>query len=129
MRAVDIECDADLARAAGEGGVFFDGTIGAHPIRIDCGFDRANEDSFAAALGLADGVEAVIEAVDEVNVGVTWRTKHRAIAIGLTDESVTAGIVGDVGFGFDDGSAGEAMRSAAEEIMTEKAWRDDFGGR
>ncbi len=126
---VNIERDTNFAGAAGEGGVFFDGAIGAHPIRIDCGFDGSNENSFAAALRLADSVEAVIETVDEINVSVAGRAEHGAIAIRLTDESVTSGIVCDVRFGFDDGSAGESVRTAAEEIVAEKARGDDLGGR
>ena len=129
MGTIDIERDANFSGTAGEGGVFFDGTIGAHPIRTDCGFNRADEDCFAAALRLADSVEAVIEAVDEVNVGVAGRTEHGAIAIRLTDESVTAGIVGDVGFGLDNGSASESLRRAAQEVMAEETRGDDFGGR
>jgi len=126
--AIDREGDAEFARTAGESGVFFDGAIRAHPIHVELRFNRADEDGFAGVFGGTDGVKAMIESVDKINVGVAWWAEHRAVAVGGTDECVTAGIVRDVGFGFDDGSASEAERSAAKEIMAKQARRDDLRG-
>jgi hypothetical protein len=112
--SIDVESDAKFTGTAREGGVLFDGAISAHPIEIVCGFDAADEDGFARMFRTTDRIEAVVESVDEVDVSVAGWSEHGAIAISGADVGVTTGIIGDVSFGFDDGSAGEALRGATE---------------
>ena len=79
-------------------------------------------------MGLGDGVDAVVEAVDEVDVGVAWGSEHDFGAWGAAFGGVGREVVGaEVGFGFDDAAgAEEAVDLVGEGCAEEVA--GDFAG-
>jgi len=80
---------------------------------VDAGerFEGAEENAAGAAFGFAGNVEAVVGAVNEVNVGMAGRAEQDGIARSLTGGGVGGGIIfAEIGFDFDDagGQAGAA---------------------
>lgn len=127
--AIDLHGYAEFAGAAGEVAYFRHGAILLHPWNSPAGFDGADEDGFGFINGAADGVEAVVESVNEVNVGMAGLVPHDAVASGASDVGVAGWVVFDVSFGFNDFAAGKAIRALADEEMTEKARGNDFSTR
>lgn len=68
--AVDGHGEAEAARAAGEGGPFRPAPAALHEVPPFHGFARPEEDAARGAFGVAADVEAAVQAVDEVHVGV-----------------------------------------------------------
>ena len=56
------------------------------------GLEGADEDAAGLALGLAGEVQAVVHAVDEVDVGEAGRAEEDGVAGGLADEAVGGGV-------------------------------------
>ena len=66
-------------------------------------FEGAEQNASGTAFGLAGDIEAVVVAVDEVNVGVARRPEQNRGAGGVAGGGVGGGIVlAEVGFDFDD---------------------------
>ena len=91
--------------------------------------ESSDEDSAGFSLQMACDVEAVIHAVDEVDIYVSGWAEEYCVA-----GSETAGCVGcrvdeaEVGFDFGD-AGGEALAlEVADEELAEEGSRDDFGG-
>ena len=83
-------------------------------------FEGAKEYAAGFAFALAGDVQAVVIAVDEVNVGVAGRAEEHGIAGGIAGGGVGSGIVlSEVSFDFDD-AGGEAERAFADEDFAEK---------
>ncbi len=124
-----------LAETAGAGAeelrLYGDGEAAEarHRFKACNGLEGADEDAAGLAFGLAGEVEAVVHAVDEVDVGESGRAEEDGVAGGLADEAV-GGWVGEAEVGFDFGdAAGEALavEGAGDELAEEVA-RDYFGG-
>ncbi len=99
-----------LAETAGSGAeeIWFGGggeaAEAGHGFEAGDGLEGADEDSSGLAVGLAGEVEAVVHAVDEVDVGEAGRAEEYRVARGLADEGV-GGWVGEAEVGFDFGDA------------------------
>ena len=98
-----------LAEASGAGGEQARTGIGrkvaaaGHGGESGDGFEGADEDAAGFAVRLAGDIEAVIHAIDEVNVGMAGRAEEDSIAGGFSGEGVGGRVVGaEVGFDFDD---------------------------
>lgn len=81
-------------------------------------FDGADEDAAGGAVGFGDEIEALVDAVDEVDVGAAWRPEDDTRA-GRESTGGVGGFVieAEVGFGFDDGGGvGAADEEFAEEF-------------
>jgi hypothetical protein len=69
----DVECLAEAARASGEllpCGIWAKFAVGGHCLLAKDGFQCADEDAAGLSHRLAGDVDAVVHAVDEVDVGV-----------------------------------------------------------
>lgn len=100
LRAGDAEGACEAARAADA-------------------FDGADEDAAGRAVGFGDEIEALVYAVDEVDVSATGRAEDDAGARGDTAGGVGGFVIeAEVGFGFDDGGG---MGTADEEFAEEFA--------
>ena len=75
---------------------------------------------------LAGDVQAVVHAVDEVDVGEARRSEENGIAGGLADVGMGSGIVEpEIGFDLDD-AAGEGLAiQASSDKFAEEPGRDD----
>ena len=93
------------------------------------GSDGADEDSAGFAGEMGGGVEAVVHAVDEVDVGVSGRAEEGEVVGGEASVGVGGG-VGEAEVGLDLGdAAGEALAvEIADEELAEEGSRDDLGG-
>lgn len=92
------------------------------------GFEGADEDGFSAAFGTGDSVCAVVEAVDEVDVGVSHGAEEDAVAVGLADVGVGGRIMGaEIGFGFDDATEGGLVALEVGEVAAEQLFGDGDG--
>ena len=89
-----------------------------HRFEAGYGLEGADEDAAGLAFGLAGEVEAVVHAVDEVDVGEAGRPEEDCVARGFADEAVGGGVgEAEVGFDFGD-AAGEALavEGAGDEL-------------
>jgi len=79
-----------------------------------------DEDRTTPALGLGDGVEAVMHPVDQVDVGMSRRAEHDSVARGGTAVRMGGRIIGEVGLGLDDaGNADPGVETAHDELSQE----------
>jgi len=110
IRAGDGEGLAKFAWAAGEFGARGAGcelAVQGHFRLAEHGFEGADEDGAGQAFRLAGDVDAVVHAVDEVDIGVAGLAEHDGVAGRDAAEAVGCG-VGDgavravVGFDLDD---------------------------
>ena len=101
----------------------------SHEIGAKAGLDSANQDGFGNSGRATDGIDAKMVTVDEIDVTMAGAAKHDLIARRQAGRAVTGRIVGEVGLGFDDNTAGWAGGCIADEPVAEKLWGDDFGGR
>ena len=70
-------------------------------------------------------VQHPMHAVREVDVGMTWWTPHRAIAVRETRTGVAAVVFGaDVGFGFYDQTSNALIPLELDEALPEQLARD-----
>ena len=77
---------------------------------LHCGYtlgrlDRADEDGAGASLPLADEIQAPVNAVGAVDVGVTRRAEHYGVALGAAAEAMRGGIGVMIGLDLDDDAA------------------------
>ena len=88
-------------------------------------FEGAEQDASGAAFGFAGDVEAVVVAVDEIDVGVAGWAEEDGIAGGEAGGGVGGGIVlAEIGFDFDDaggegGSAAFTNQHLAQEFASD----------
>jgi hypothetical protein len=79
------------------------------------GFEGAEENASAFTFRIAGDVQAVVTAVDEINVGVAGRAEEDGVAGGFSGGGVGGEVVFcEIGFDFDD-AGGEVGRVSAEE--------------
>ena len=132
--AGDGEGLAEFAWAAGEfcaGDVGCELAVEGHFRQAEQGFERADEDGAGHAFRLAGDVDAVVHAVDEVDVGVAGFAEHDGVA-GRDAAKAVGGRVGDgavravVGFDFDDATGEPAVCGAPGEELAEQTRRDGF---
>src|ERR1700680_4335975 len=82
-----------------------------HSLESNQRFQGTEQDGARLALALTRHVEAVVVAVDEVNVGVTGRPEQYRRAFRITRGSVSGGIVlAEIGFDFDDATGEQGSR-------------------
>jgi len=99
-----------------------------HVCDAEEGFEGAEENGSGLALAFAGDVEAVVVAVDEINVGVAGRTEQDRGAGSIACESVGRGIVfPQVGFDFDDAGGDGKGAVAADKDLAEKGARYSAG--
>ncbi len=106
--------------------------VARHRVKASHWFERAEEDSTGHAIGLTGDVEAVVLAVDGVNVRVTRRTEENDVARRGTAISVGCGIRWivvrtEVGFNLDDAAGKDFAPDAMDEEFAEQARRYELG--
>ena len=91
------------------------------------GSKRANQDATGLAGGLADKVQALVHAVDEIDVGMAGLVEYHARSIGDSAPGMRCAIIDtQVGFHFDDSSGGLAMHQDFAEAIAR--YFDDGAG-
>lgn len=114
--AIDVEGPAEQAGAAGIAGQVADG------------FEGTKENGCAVALGFGHHVQAMVEAVDEVHVGMARGTEHRAVPGGETAGRVGSAVMGaEVGLGFDNAADSEGAMDGPDDPVSEEV-TGDLGG-
>src|SRR6202034_1587486 len=124
-----------LAEAAGASGEEFgfgvgpEAAGGGHGLDAVDGGDGADEDSAGLAGEMGGGVEAVVHAVDEVDVGAAGWAEEGEVIGGEAAVGVRGG-VGEAEVGLDLGdAAGEALAvEIADEELAEESSGYDLGG-
>ncbi len=125
----DGESFAEASGAAGEcdqvlGILDFEAAGPGHYFDAGERFEGAEKNAAGAALGFAGDVEAVVIAVDEVDVGVAGGAEEDGIAGGAAGGGVSCGVVfSEVGFDFDD-AGGERIASA----IADEDFAEEFAG-
>lgn len=120
---------AQLSRAIGEIDVAFRRpTPFPHQLDAVQRLERTDQDRTRLIHGTGDGVDAPVHAVDEIDVGVAWRTVERRGSRRPSRGCVTGEIVlAEVGLGLHDTPGGDAIRSPALEDGAQQLARDGFG--
>ena len=118
---VDAQCRAQPPRS---GAKLFDGDPPAappvHDLQAMERLDGADEDG--AARCAADDVEAMMQPVDAIDIGMADRPEHRRVACGPAGEAVRGRIGGVIGLGLHDRTAdavhqqGHAKQRAGDDI-------------
>lgn len=120
--AGDAERLSEFAGAACEvpGAVAADG----HLLDAINGFEGADENAAGDAVGFGNDVEAFVDAVVQVDIGMARRTKNDSGARRDADGAVGGQVAGaEVSFGFDDDAGGFAMY----EEFAQQRFRDIDG--
>jgi len=100
----------------------------AHGLDASDRLQGAEEHGLGAARRLADDVEHVVDAVDEVHVGVTRGAEHDLVARGAAMPGMAGLVLGaDVGLGLDDAPGKHAALDAATEDAAEELAGDAEG--
>jgi len=97
---------------------------------VDAGerLEGADQDGASFAFGLTGDIEAIVIAVDEVDVGVPGRSEKNGGAGGVAGGGVGGGIeFSEVGFNFDDAGREVEGTVVAEENLTEEGASDAAG--
>lgn len=121
---VDIKSSAEFGWAVGEIAFLLHWAKAAHERLARGRFESADEDGFAMALGAADDIDAIVVAVDQINISVSWGAPHGTVAGCFASESVTSGVVGDVSFSLDDQAPHGTFGRVPDEPMAQQSRRD-----
>jgi hypothetical protein len=118
--AVDTERGAKfswtIAECEGRGSV----AILTHHFQPHLGFHGAYQHRLRAACWPADGVDAKMKSVNEINVGMSGRSVHGAIAFRFAAESVRSRIIRRVSLHLDNRSAARTVRRVANQPMAQQ---------
>lgn len=81
------------------------------------GLNCSNQDSTGGVFRFSDDIQTPVHAINEINIGIAWRSKHDFTALGLASEGVTGGVVLSVGLDLQDapGEDATAIKTAAED--------------
>ena len=119
-----VEADPErLAETAGPGAqepLSLEAAAGPHGVDAVGRLERADEHGLRHALAAADEVEAPVDPVRPVDVGVAGRAEHRPVARRLTAKAVARRVLGVVGLDLHDASAD----AVDEERATDELGRD-----
>lgn len=129
QRAINLHCRAKFRRAIGQIEALRHRPLLTHERFPNGRFQSPNQNCLGCSRRLANGVETKMVSINQVNVRNARRTPHRTISFGLTARGVAGGIVAQVGFSLDDGSATRSVRRVANEPMPQQQRRDHFGRR
>ncbi len=130
--AGDTECLGQASGAGGEAdeiarGLDFEFSSASHFFDTVKGFKGAEEDASAFTFGITGDVQAVVTAVDEIDVGVAGGAEENCVAGGFSGGGVGGKVVlCEIGFDFDD-AGGEMGRVSAEEEFPEEVAGDGAG--
>ena len=87
--------------------------------------ERSNQHRRWHAFGLGDGVDQVVNAVVEIDVGTTWRAVERRVSGGESSRRVTGGVLfPDIGLDFDDRARRRPSRRGMHEYLADQIVRD-----
>jgi hypothetical protein len=118
-----------LREASGAGGQFEEVGVASygvassfgHPVNAGERFEGADQDASGLAFGFAGDIEAVVIAIDEIDIGVTGRAEEDGVAGGASDGGVGRGVVcAEISFHFDDAAREVNLLVGADEEFTEK---------
>lgn len=107
-----------------EGAGKFSGAVGGETEACNW-FYGADEDAAGGARGFGDDVEAVVDAIRKIDIGVTGGAEYNAGAggdagCGVGGEVGLTEIALDVGFGFDDSGANLALPDSVKDDFAEQ---------
>jgi len=74
----------------------------AHQVEAVSWLERAHEHRVRNSLAFADEVQAPVDPVRAVDVGVAWRPEHRSVPLGAAAVAVTRRVLVVVGLDLDD---------------------------
>src|SRR5262245_37865319 len=124
---LNVQSLAQFARPIGQEARMGHGATGAHAFLAEACLDGTDQHGFTVALGTTDGIDAIMVAVNEINIGMARRTKHDAVPLGFTAIAMTGRIIGQVSFGLDDDPAARAIERIANEPMAQEHRSNPFG--
>ena len=105
--------------------------VARHRFKASHWFECTKQDSAGHAVGLAGDIEAVVLAVDGVNIRVTWRAEEdgvtrRGTAMGVGCRVRWIVMRTEVGFDLYDAAGKNFASDAMDEKLAEQARRDEF---
>ena len=130
VSACDGEGAAEFSWAAGEGVACGagDAAVARHCLLTGNWIESANEDAACVADGFAGDIEAVVDSIDEVDVGVAGGSEDDFVARRTAGGGVRGGIVyAEVGFRFDDAAGQGLICDFADKNFSEEVARYDVG--
>src|SRR5712692_8139384 len=102
VRVGDAERLAQASRTRAKESLVGDTAAAAHRGETKRGRERADQHRAGNAFRLAHEVDAPMNAVGAVDIGVTGRAEHHGVARGLAAEAVRGGIALVIGLDLDD---------------------------
>jgi hypothetical protein len=99
------ECLAEATRARAEKALVVEAAALAHLFETGTRLERAQQHPGAMPGGHADEVEAPVQAVGAVDIGMARRAEHRRVACRVSGEAVRGRVGLVVGLGLDDDAA------------------------
>src|SRR5580658_3300634 len=124
--AGDAECFGQASGATGEANqiprsAHFDFSRPRHLFNAAQRLDCAEQHASSLSVALARHIQAVMIAIDEVNVGVAGRAEQDGSAGGVAGGGVGGGIVfPEVSFDFDDASSEKLLAALAHQHLAEE---------
>src|SRR5262245_15778999 len=119
LRAGDAERLAQASRTRAQQPLVRDAAAAAHRGEALRGGERADQHRAGAALGLAYEVEAPVHAIGAVDIGVTRRTEHHAVAFGAAAKGMRGRVGMVIGLELDDDAA---------DALEQQRRSDEIGG-
>lgn len=116
----DRKSPGEAAGTPREMGVANPGPPSSHDFEPEHGLESPQEDARSHALPAGRHVEKEMDAVGEVDVGVTALKEERGVASRPSTVGVTGPVVGQVGLHFDDSSCRASFGGLVDEEAAEK---------
>ena len=88
-----------------QGARFMHAATAAHRGEAVCRLQRPDQDGAGAACFLADEVEAPVDAVGTVDIGIAGRAEHHRVALGAADVGMRCRVGVMIGLNLDDDAA------------------------
>jgi hypothetical protein len=126
LRPRDAQGLAQATRAGAELPHRLDAAPCPHDLQPGGGLDRPDQHGTAQRLGTADGVEAPVQAVGAIDIGVPGWTEHGGIARRTAPMAVRGGILMVIGLGLDDQPADPVDQQPGPDQITRH--RHDVAG-
>src|ERR1700722_1913594 len=93
----------------------------AHGVEAELRLQRPDQDGFGNAFRLTYHIETPMVAINEIDVTVTGRTPHGAIAFGFAAKCMTARIAHQIGSCFENSPAARPVWAIANQPMAQQS--------
>lgn len=114
----DLQCLAKFGGAVGPLPGLVQPATPGHDLLTPNRFQGANQDRLRYTGWLTNGIHAIMQAIDQINICMAWLPKHRPVAVGQPGRGMTSRVIDQVSLGLHDNPATPAFGGSTHQPMT-----------